>query len=82
MLNFDKFINESQENEFNSLEKGDIILHRGTRCEVKSVLTNKEGGVDTIKLDKSNKTLNLAQFKQQVSGVIKKQEKKKEDDEK
>lgn len=74
MLNFNQFINESKEDEFNSLKKGDVILHQGTRCEIKSVQKNKEGLVDVIKLDKTGKSLNLNQYKQQVSGVIKKKE--------
>jgi hypothetical protein len=88
MLNFDQFINESREGEFNSLEKGDIVLHRGFRFEVKSILKNKEGMVDTVKiapikrLDDSthSKSLSLAQFKQQVSGVIKKEKTKDENE--
>ncbi len=80
MLNFYQFINESKEDDFNSLIKGDIVLRRGTRFEVKSILKNKEGLIDTVKIapvkrmDDSThtSTLNLSQFKEQVSNVIKK----------
>jgi hypothetical protein len=87
--NFNQFINESKEDEFNSLVKGDIVLHRGHRCKVTSVAKDKEGLVYSIGIDpaekreasKFDRTLNLSQFKQQVSGVIKKEKTKKEEDE-
>jgi hypothetical protein len=79
--NFNQFINESKEDEFNSIVKGDIVLHRGHRCKVLSVMKDKEGIVYSIKIDpierkeasKFDRSLNLSQFKQQVSGVIKKE---------
>ena len=35
MLNFNQFINESKDNEFESIEKGDIVRWMGSRYQVK-----------------------------------------------
>jgi hypothetical protein len=86
--NFNQFINESKEDEFNSIVKGDIVLHRGHRCKVLSVMKDKEGIVYSIKIDpierkeasKFDRSLNLSQFKQQVSGVIKKEKTEEDED--
>jgi hypothetical protein len=84
LYNFNKFLNESKEDEFNTLVPGDIVLHRGFRCEVKSVFKDKNETVDAIKINspqgKDHRTLSLAQFKQQVSGVIKKEKTEKDED--
>lgn len=37
MLNFNQFVNESKDNEFESIEKGDLVRYAATRFEVKKV---------------------------------------------
>ena len=37
MLNFNQFINESKEHEFESIEEGDLVRYAATRFEVKKV---------------------------------------------
>jgi len=37
MLNFNQFINESKDNEFESIEKGDIVRYAASRYKVKKV---------------------------------------------
>ena len=37
MLNFNQFVNESKEHEFESIEEGDLVRYAATRFEVKKV---------------------------------------------
>lgn len=51
MLNFNQFVNESKDHEFESIEKGDLVRYAATRFEVKKVndgaivLAGKHGDV-------------------------------------
>lgn len=83
LYNFNKFINESKEDEFRSLKKGDIILYSATRFEVKkadeyqialSPVKKVEGEpFKTVKV-------NLSQYKEKGGGIIQKAKKEENED--
>ena len=74
MLNFNQFINESNNDEelatFNSIEVGDIVRHAGSQYTVKEV------GHSIIRLPRK---VSFHQWKQGAGKIIKKIIKKKED---
>ena len=84
LYNFNQFINESKEDEFRSLKKGDVILYAGARYTVKSA---NEYSISLTPLkraagDSSNKSLkaNLAQYKERGGGIIEKAKKEEDED--
>ncbi len=70
MLNFNQFINESKDTEFESIEKGDTIRWMGTRYQVKRV---KDGA---ITIDGKNKDIqiNRGMWKERGGVIIEKKE--------
>ncbi len=83
LYNFNQYINESKEDEFRSLEKGDIILYAGARYKVK---TANEYAISLTPIKKAqgadNKALkaNLAQYKERGGGIIEKAKKEEDED--
>lgn len=77
MLNFNQFVNESKDHEFNSIEKNDIVNWKGTKYKVKKagsgvIQLPRRQGNDTIKV-------NLGQWNQYGGKLV---EKAKKEDEK
>ena len=77
MFNFNQFVNESKDDEFNSIKANDLVIWRGTRYKVKKaghgiIHLPKKDGDDTIKIS-------LGQWKQYGGRII---EKTKKEDEK
>jgi hypothetical protein len=76
MFNFNQFVNESKDHEFNSIDANDIVNWKGAKYKVKKVghgiihLPKREG-TDTIKVS-------LGQWKQYSGKLIEKAEKKDE----
>jgi len=68
MLNFNQFINESKDNEFESIEKGDTIRWMGTRCQVKRATD----GVITIAGKNKDIQINRGMWKERGGVIIEK----------
>lgn len=80
---FNRFINESKEDEFRSLKKGDIVLYIGAKYQVKSA----DGYLATlVPLKKAegepSRTVkaNLAQYKERSGGIVEKFREKEDED--
>jgi hypothetical protein len=71
MLNFNQFLNESKDNEFDDLEAGDKIQYAGTTCIIKKV------GHGIIHLP-DDKKVNRSQWNQRNGRLIEKANKEDE----
>jgi hypothetical protein len=77
MLNFKQFVNESKDHDFDSIEKGDVVLLIGHRYTVKKV------GSGVIVLDGKNKELrvNKGMWKERNGKIQEKKKGSKKDEE-
>ena len=68
MLNFNQFINESKDNEFESIEKGDIVRWMGSRYQVKKA----SDGAITIEGRSKDIQINKGMWKERGGVIIEK----------